>query len=227
MPSFAQSMRLFEQLLQGNHLEQVKALLRDLLDADGRVHFMSVVSFHDHLCRRYQFVLRKNNTQFVRPGGRHLFYVNGPLLIRVKTSGTNVRPEPHMTVSLAEGLSWPEEAAKFNRRGQTTPRVGAVSTASEAGMWRASPAFGRYCPGRTATTGGPTRATSTSSRASTIPGHLACPDPPGLRKSRGRSSGYPILISDACIWGCAPAESVCIEPETGLFLLSVRPSMTS
>lgn len=137
MPSFAQSMRLFEQLLQGNHLEQVKTLLRDLLDADGRVRFMSVVSFHDHLCRRYQFVLRKNNTQSVRPGGRHLFYVNGPLLIRVKTSGTNVRPEPHMTVSLAEGLSWPEEAAKFNRRGQTTPRVGAVSTASEAGMWRA------------------------------------------------------------------------------------------
>ena len=136
MPSFAQSMRLFEQLLQGNHLEQVEALLRDLLDADGRVRFKSIVAFHDHLCRRFGFVLRENSTQFVRPGGRHLFYVNGPLLIRVKTSGTKFRPEPHMTVSLAEGLGWPEEAAKFNRLGQMTPRVGAVPAAATGGMWR-------------------------------------------------------------------------------------------
>ena len=178
MPSFAQSMRLFEQLLQGNHLEQVKALLRDLLDADGRVRFMSVVSFHDHLCRRYQFVLRKNNTQSVRPGGRHLFYVNGPLLIRVKTSGTNVRPEPHMTVSLAEGLSWPEEAAKFNRRGQTTPRSAGFRPRRRPGCGVLSSVWAILPRHLDSDDRWADRATSTSSRASTIPGHLAFADPP-------------------------------------------------
>jgi hypothetical protein len=101
-------------------------LLIDLLDADGKVRFKSIVSFHDHVCRSYGFALREKAQRGVRPGGWHLIYSNGSLLLRVKTSGTGRRPSPHMTLSLAVGLLWPDESAKFNREGQVVPRVGAV-----------------------------------------------------------------------------------------------------
>lgn len=136
MPNYAQSMGLFEKLFQGDYLDLVRRLMNDLLDVNGRVRFKSVGGLHDRLTRVYGFALRMNSTQGVRPGGRHLFYVNGPVLIRVKTSGTERHPTPHMTVSLAEGLGWPDEAAKFNRQGDVVPRVSSVDAAIKAGMWR-------------------------------------------------------------------------------------------
>ena len=36
-----------------------------------------------------------------------------------------------------------------------------------------------------------------------------------------------MLISDVYLWGCVPAESACIEPETVLFLVTVKPRDTS
>lgn len=137
MSSFAQAMRLFGQMSEGGYIQLGRDLMQDLLNADGQVRFMAIQPFHDHVTRCYRFVLRENSPRFVRPGGRHLFYVSGPLLMRVKTTGTDRRPTPHMTVSLAEGLDWPGEAAKLNFQGEVVPRLGGVATASAQGQWRA------------------------------------------------------------------------------------------
>jgi hypothetical protein len=136
MPDFKQSMTLFHRLGAKQHVAQ--NLLIDLLDAQGVVRFLDIEAFHDAITdRRHGFVLRDNSPKFVRPGGRQLFYVNGPILVRVKTTGTDRRPEPHMTVSLSEDLSWPGEAAKFNRQGDIVPRISPISTAAAQGQWRA------------------------------------------------------------------------------------------
>jgi hypothetical protein len=167
MPDFSQSMELFAKLGSKQHV--ARDLLNDVLDAQGLVRFREIRAFHRTITAvRHGFVLRDNSPKFVRPGGRQLFYVNGPILVRVKTTGTDRRPTPHMTVSLSEDLSWPGEAAKFNRQGEVVPRVGPVSTAPR----RTS--GGRSCGwaiaslrSRRAMTGGRTPAISISCPAST------------------------------------------------------------
>src|SRR4051794_37947460 len=107
-PDFAQSLPLFEQAMR--YRETIGKLLKEVLDVRRIVQVPSIREFHNRLCSSdYGFVLRKNTDEFVLPGGRQLFYVNGPILIRVKTKGTKLHPKHHMTVSLAEGLDWPEE----------------------------------------------------------------------------------------------------------------------
>jgi hypothetical protein len=136
MPDFSQSMALFAQLGSKQHV--ARNLLNDVIDAQGLVRFQEIRAFHNTITAvMHGFVLKDNSPKFVRPGGRQLFYVNGPILVRVKTTGTDRRPTPHMTVSLSEDLSWPGEAAKFNRQGDVVPRVGPVSTASAQNQWRA------------------------------------------------------------------------------------------
>jgi hypothetical protein len=136
MPDFRQSMTLFARL--GSKQYVARDLLNDVLDEQGRVRFGEILGFHRTItAEKHGFVLRDNSPKFVRPGGRQLFYVNGPVLVRVKTTGTDRRPTPHMTVSLSEDLSWPGEAAKFNRQGDVVPRVGPVSTAAAQNQWRA------------------------------------------------------------------------------------------
>jgi hypothetical protein len=136
MPDFKQSMVLFDKL--GPKRDLARNLLNDVLDPQGLVRFREILGFHNLItAQKHGFVLRDNSPKFVRPGGRQLFYVQGPVLVRVKTTGTDRRPTPHMTVSLSEDLSWPGEAAKFNRQGDVVPRVGPVSTAAAQNQWRA------------------------------------------------------------------------------------------
>jgi hypothetical protein len=138
-PDFAQAMRLFDEPFDKMIFYRVIAgkLLRELLNGEGLVKVKSIHVLHNRLCSSdYGFVLRKNTAEFVRRGGRQLFYLNGRVLVRVKTEGTEVHPGHHMTVSLAEGLDWPEEVAKFNRQGILVPRLSPVRGASKAGLWR-------------------------------------------------------------------------------------------
>jgi hypothetical protein len=134
-PDFAQSLPLFEQAM--GYREIVGKLLKEILDARGLVQVPSIQELHNRLCSSdYGFVLRKNSDEYVLPGGRQLFYVTGPVLIRVKTGGTKAHPGDHMTVSLAEGLDWPEEVAKFNHDGELVPRLSPVVAALKANLWR-------------------------------------------------------------------------------------------
>jgi hypothetical protein len=134
-PDLAQSLRLFEQSLR--YRETVGRLLKEMLNARGLVQIGSINEFHNRLCSSdYGFILKKNTDEFVLPGGRQLYYVNGPILVRVKTKGTKVHPGHHMTVSLTEGLDWPEEIAKFNHNGELVPRLSPIVGASKAGLWR-------------------------------------------------------------------------------------------
>src|SRR3954463_10445278 len=111
MPDLSQSMALFARLGAKQHV--ARDLLNDVLDAQGLVRFREIRAFHNTItAERHGFVPRDNSPKFVRPGARQLFYVNGPILVGVKTTGTDRRPTPHMTVSLSEDLSWPGEAAK-------------------------------------------------------------------------------------------------------------------
>ena len=136
MPNYKQSMELFEKLLARQDV--ARKLLNDVVNARGLVRFLEICAFHEIITsKRHGFVLRENATEYVLPGGRQLFYVNAPVLVRVKTTGTERRPRPHMTVSLSENRRWEGEAAKFNRQGVLVPRVGPVSTASAQGQWRA------------------------------------------------------------------------------------------
>ena len=131
--ALAQALKLFETASEDSKLGG--KMMQDLLDAQGRVRFRSLVAFHDHITRTYSFRLVQNNTEGVQAGGRHLFYANGHVLVRVKTNGTFRRPRPHMTVSLATGLSWPEEAGKFNKQGEVVPKIGGVNRLGD--NWRA------------------------------------------------------------------------------------------
>ena len=118
-----------------------QGLLQDLLGPDGKVRFTTTDSFHDYLRTTYGFRLRRNTEDGVVAGGRHLFYVRGNLLLRVKTSGTRIRPRPHMTISAATGLNWPDEGAKFNQQGDVVPKLGASAAGSN---WRALQRIGDY-----------------------------------------------------------------------------------
>jgi hypothetical protein len=57
--------------------------------------------------------------------------------MRVKTTGTIFRPEPHMTLSLVVGLGWDEELGKFSRMGELVPKQGAVRRADWRSLRRA------------------------------------------------------------------------------------------
>jgi hypothetical protein len=134
MPNITRGLELLDSLVVGGEHALSQRLLLDLLDGNRNVRFTSVKQLHECLSRDYGFALRRNTTQGVRPGGRHLFYVLGNLLVRVKTSGTAIRPNPHLTLSLASGLDWNQEDAKVNQAGAVVPKLGASRAGSD---WRA------------------------------------------------------------------------------------------
>lgn len=133
MPDITRGLELLDSLAGGEQALSQRLLL-DLLDANRCVRITSVRELHEHLRRDYGFALRRNTDQGVLPGGRHLFYVNGNLLVRVKTSGTGIRPTPHLTLSVASGLDWNQEDAKVNLAGAVVPKLGASRAGSD---WRA------------------------------------------------------------------------------------------
>jgi hypothetical protein len=138
--SYAKAMAVFTSPNAAAERQLMQTLLSDLLDAQGCVRFKSVVRFSDHLIRNYGFRLVQNVTWGVRqPGGRHLFYTHGHILVRVKTTGTDHRETPHMTVSVAEGLGWNDEVAKFSRNGELIPKVGGVNRADFRSLMRLGP----------------------------------------------------------------------------------------
>jgi hypothetical protein len=141
MADITTGLRILESLTAGGEQDFTRRLLLDLLNADGQVRFTSATALHVHLCRLYGFTLRRNTHEGVQAGGRHLFYVHGNVLLRVKTSGTRIRPRPHMTISEAVGLDWNQEAAKFSRDGSVMPKLGSSRAGSD---WRALMRIGDY-----------------------------------------------------------------------------------
>ena len=135
--SFSQAMQVFQALSDAGERALAQRLLVDLLDASGKVRFKSIVGFHNHLINNYRFALREKNQKFVLPGTWHLFYTRGCLLVRVKTGGTPMRKNPHMTISAATGLGWNDEVMKLTRHGDFVPKAGAVPQASRQGDFRA------------------------------------------------------------------------------------------
>ena len=134
MADITTGLRILDSLTSGGELDFTRGFLLDLLDANGQVRFASASALHGHLCTAYGFTLARNTHEGVRAGGRHLFYVRGNVLLRVKTSGTWIRPRPHMTISEAVGLDWNDEAAKFSRDGSVVPKLGSSRAGSD---WRA------------------------------------------------------------------------------------------
>jgi len=141
MSTVSRGFALLSSLAEEGESELGQGMLQDLLGPDGKVRFTTTDSFHDYMRNTYGFRLLRNTEAGVRPGGRHLFYVHGNLLLRVKTSGTGIRPRPHMTISAATGLNWPDEGAKFNRGGDVVPKLGASAAGSN---WRALQRIGDY-----------------------------------------------------------------------------------
>ncbi len=136
MSGFSKAMQGFEAATASSDRTSARLLLADILSSTTReVGFPDIISFHHHIHNSHHFDLVRNSSEFVRPGGRHLFYKNfptdpaggsrrGTLLLRVKTSGTRFHPRPHLTLSLAVGLDFDSELGKFNARGQVVPKLG-------------------------------------------------------------------------------------------------------
>ena len=141
MADITTGLRILDSLTAGGEQEFARALLQNLLDASGAVRFASATALDTHLRYSYSFALRRNTHEGVRPGGRHLFYVRGNVLLRVKTSGTWMRPRPHLTISEAVGLDWTDEAAKFSRDGSVVPKLGSSRAGSD---WRALMRIGDF-----------------------------------------------------------------------------------
>lgn len=139
MSGFAKAMTVFASPNAAAQRQLMQNLLADLLDAQGCVRFKSIVACHDHLVRRHGFKLVRNVTWGVRPGGRHLFYTHGNVLVRIKTSGTPMRPTPHMTISVSDGLEWPDEVAKLSRHGNLIPKLGGINRADFRSLVRLGP----------------------------------------------------------------------------------------
>jgi hypothetical protein len=139
MSGMAKALTVFASPNAAAERQMMQSLLADMLDAAGCVRFKSVVSCHDHLVRRYGFTLVRNVTWGVRPGGRHLFFQQGHVLLRIKTSGTPMRTEPHMTISVTDGLEWPDEVAKLSRHGDLIPKQGGVNRADFRSLMRLGP----------------------------------------------------------------------------------------
>jgi len=128
-----------------NERDLVRNLLGDLIDDNGLVRFQQLAAFHQTLIGDYNFILRLRTQRGVRPGGWHLFYVRYHLLLRVKTSGTDMRPRPHMTLSLAVGedlqvgLGWDDELGKFSQAGDQLPKVFSRTVQQDPSLWRYLP----------------------------------------------------------------------------------------
>lgn len=129
-------MRVFADPSAEQERQRMQHLLVDLLNDEGLVRFQFLLHFHDYVCRKHAFDLMQNTTFGVRPGGRHLFYVNGNILMRVKTTGTKFRETPHMTISVATGCGWPDEVAKLSRSGALVPKLGAINRADHRALRR-------------------------------------------------------------------------------------------
>jgi len=143
MSSYNQAMSVFQSLSDSGDRILAQNLLVDLLDASGKVRFKSVVGLHNHLVIAYRFALLEKNQKFVLPGSWHLFYGHGCLLVRIKTGGTQMRRNPHLTISAVAGLAWNDEVMKLNRAGDFVPKAGAVPQASRQGDFRALQRIGR------------------------------------------------------------------------------------
>ena len=113
---------------------QTSDLLRTmLLGPDGRVRVADLGTFHRVLTHRLGFQFVEGNQRFVLPPGWHLFYRFHHLLARVKTTGTVIRPRPHLTLSLAVGLGWRDELQKIGAGGTSHPKV---ITRLDPTLWR-------------------------------------------------------------------------------------------
>ncbi len=126
------------------HIRFAHRFLKDVLTYDNRVRFRCDQFFYDYIRTQYFFHLERIEYKHVLPGGEHRFYVVAPVvftqvtvhaagldervltlwkvLLRVKTTGTRVRPRPHMTLSAATGLAWEEEHYKYNYVGLPVPK---------------------------------------------------------------------------------------------------------
>jgi hypothetical protein len=137
MSGFSNAFQVFQALSETDDKATAQRLLLDVLDSSGKVRFKSITDFHNHLLAVYQFSLRKKDQIGVLPGTWHLFYLRGCILLRVKTGGTTMRRNPHMTISAATGLEWEDEVMKLTRQGSFVPKTGAVPQASRSGNFRA------------------------------------------------------------------------------------------
>lgn len=123
--------------------EFARNLITDLIDEDGLVRSHNLRDFHNTLLGRYNFVQRRRTQQGVLPGGWHFFYIRYHLLLRVKTSGTEMRRRAHMTLSLAVGrdmrvgLEWDDELMKFSKSGDLLPKRFALEVVNnDWSLWR-------------------------------------------------------------------------------------------
>ena len=104
--------------------EVAQSVLGRLVDRSGIVQSRSIMHVHEVLTRELGLPLVDKNTFGVLPGGFQLFYALDGVLVRVKTTGTERRRKPHMTISLSErGSGWDDESAKFNLHGGLTPKL--------------------------------------------------------------------------------------------------------
>ncbi len=109
---------------------------------DGRIKYNDLKSFHKHVLCDLGMCLRKRSTDDVLPGGWHLFYIAYHVLLRVKTTGTKMRPRPHATLSLAvgrdgkTGLGWDDELAKFSIQADQSPKAFSRYVQTDWRMWR-------------------------------------------------------------------------------------------
>lgn len=124
-----------EQLLVGD-------FMADFVDSNGCIKDRNLKDFHNRMVNHHQFCLRRRNQLGVRRGGWHLFYIRYHLLVRVKTSGTEVRHRPHMTISLAVGsdgrvsLEWDDELQKFSLGVDRLPKAFSRVVQTDWRSWR-------------------------------------------------------------------------------------------
>lgn len=113
--------------------ETSKRFVTMLIGGDNRVRVADLGTFHRTLTQRLSFTVAQADQRFVLPGGWHIFYRFHHLLVRVKTTGTFIRPRPHATMSLAVGLGWQDELQKYGGSGGGQPRA---ITRLDPKLWR-------------------------------------------------------------------------------------------
>ena len=116
------------QVLQGGGenpqcKEECDAIAREVirsLTKDGAATAASVEEVH-RLLKTLHFRLVERKLDGL-PGNIHLLWLHegGYVLVRVKTRGTQKRPHPHLTVSLAKFGAWgrSDESVKYDRTGR-------------------------------------------------------------------------------------------------------------
>jgi len=118
------------------------ALLNDAVRPDGRLRFPTLSDVHRCLINVHGFCMRRRNREGVLPGGWHLFYFRYHVLVRIKTTGTPIRPRPHMTVSLAVGadgkigFGWDDELQKFSLSADKLPKAFSRAVQWDWRLWR-------------------------------------------------------------------------------------------